>query len=114
MVQTIIGASLRRHHDRERHLDEFFVFSDGFQIAEDISTDRDRSALPDPKHQLHDGGLQCELVFVDLEQQGRVQVRVWHRETSVKWSRSIWKSDLCKGAKGWCWIRRTPGKGALL
>ncbi|MNR61583.1 hypothetical protein D3C85_1833730 [compost metagenome] len=42
--------------------------------AADITADLGRSAMLNPKRELHDGGLQGELVFVDLEQQGREQV----------------------------------------
>lgn len=39
--------------------------------------------LFDPVRKLQDGSLESKLLFVDLEQQGRVQVRVWHNDSSV-------------------------------
>lgn len=40
----------------------------------DILGDIRRAALLDPIRQLHDGGLESELIFVDLEEQGREQI----------------------------------------
>jgi hypothetical protein len=68
------GRSIRRYEYRESHLDKLFVLVDRFQGASHIATDLGRTALLYPKCQFHDGCLKGELVFVDLEQQGREQV----------------------------------------
>lgn len=61
------SRSFRRHYHRERHLDELFVLVDRLKGAADIAADLGRSALLNPKRELHDGILQGEVVFVDLE-----------------------------------------------
>lgn len=68
------AKSFRRHQHRERHLDEFFVLVDRLKGAADITADLGRSAMLNTKREHHDGSLQGELVFVDLEQHGREQV----------------------------------------
>jgi hypothetical protein len=44
------------------------------QSTADVLGDIGRSALLAPVGQFHDGGFEGELVFVDLEEQGREQV----------------------------------------
>jgi hypothetical protein len=59
--------SLRRHEHRERDLDELLVTIDRLQGAAHIVGNLGISSLLDPICQLHDGGLEGELVLVDLE-----------------------------------------------
>lgn len=41
------------------------------------------AALLDPVRKLQDGGFEGEFVFVDFEEQGREQVEIWHRGSSL-------------------------------
>jgi len=61
------SRSLRRHHHRQRHLDEFLIPVDCVQGAANIVGYIGRATLLYPKRELHDGRFQGELVFVDLE-----------------------------------------------
>lgn len=76
-LRTIFQAvysSVGRHQHCKRHLDELFVLVDRPERAAHILGDVCRSALFDPVRQLHDGGFEGELVFVDFEEKGREQV----------------------------------------
>ena len=56
-----------RHEHSKRYLDELLVSIDRVQGAPNIVGDVRRSAHLYPVRKLHDGGLQGELVFVDLK-----------------------------------------------
>jgi hypothetical protein len=58
--------SLRRHHHRKRHLDEFFILVHRLEGTTDVFGDVGRAALLNPESQLHDGGFHGELIFVEL------------------------------------------------
>lgn len=74
LIYKLVSFSLRRHQHRKRHIDELFVLADCVQSAAHVAGNLRRSALLDPKRQLHDGGLKGELILVDLEKQGREKV----------------------------------------
>jgi hypothetical protein len=68
------ATSFRCHEHRQCHLDEFLVAVDGDQGAAQIVGDLGCAAGLDSVGKLQDGGLKGELIFVDLEKQGREQV----------------------------------------
>ena len=73
------SALTRATSDRERQFDELFVLVDCVQGTAHVVRDFGSALLLDPVGQFKDGGLKGQLVFVDLEEQGREQVSIWHR-----------------------------------
>jgi hypothetical protein len=70
----LAAKSFRRHQHRQRKLNEFLIPVDRFQGAAYIVGNLGGTALLDLVGKLQDRGLKGELVFVDLEMQGREQV----------------------------------------
>lgn len=65
-------------------LNELFVPIDGVQRAANVVGCFGAAFLLNPVRKLHDGCFKGELVFVDFGQQGRGQVRVRHRCSSLE------------------------------
>lgn len=58
--------SIRRHEDGQCQLDELFVLINGVQSTANIFCHISGAALLDPVRNLHDGGFEGQLVFVQF------------------------------------------------